>query len=697
MDCLIKITQGGSTMATLLIPQPKVLVLLDGSFTINENTQIVIPAQAGDESFLAANQLQNEIAGDEDNAAPPIVKAFGAPRSDNIILLLCGPEQANRFGISPMETNAPDNLADQSYSLTVTPAQIVLYADTDNGLYYAAQTLRQLLRVLGTTVPAQTIRDWPSLAYRGLMLDISRHKVPTLNTLMQLVEELSHYKLNVLQLYTEHTFHFPRHPKIGAGCGSLSSEDILTLDVFCRAHHIELMPNLQSFGHARGILTIPEYQHLAETDALWTLSPAFEETYALLDELFADMLPAFTSQTFNVDCDETYDVGKGASKELADEIGVGRVYLNHVLRVRELAAGYGCSIQAWGDILLHHPELISEVPDDVTLLDWGYAPADEYPTVKMFSKAGRRFWVCPGVGSWNSIFPRLYDANTNIRNYVRDGIAAGAEGMLNTDWGDAGHYQPLGLSWYGYVFGAAQGWSGGATSDEDFYAAFGPLFFGPDHRAIMASLHELARTNELPNIYRPNRSHSVLALFDEPLTGSTVEGDDALPPETLKEMQSLSESASVAFDVLAPRHPRELTLHEMGLAARLTAYAARKTALAQLIRADLRAMAAKPEPVEANAARLYEHVRSLKALDVELDERRREFEEIWLARARPSEIHFSLSYFASLRIRYRAAMAWLIEQRGSLLAGKPVDVDLSTYDAGDHRVLWHTWYDRSTW
>jgi hypothetical protein len=131
------------------------------------------------------------------------------------------------------------------------------------------------------------------------------------------------------------------------------------------------------------------------------------------------MLPAFTSTTFNVDCDETYDLGQGASKALADEIGVGRVYLNHILRVRELAARYRRRIQVWGDILLHHPELIGELPDDVVLLDWHYHPAGEYPTVKVFAEAGRRFWVCPGVGSWNSIFPRLYGANVNIRNLGR--------------------------------------------------------------------------------------------------------------------------------------------------------------------------------------------------------------------------------------------------------------------------------------
>ena len=684
-------------MTQRLLPQPKELTPLDGAFRLNADTLLIIPAQAGDDALFAARQLQDEVR-QATRMTLPIVKAYAPPRSENVILLVCGEEQATGFGVEPARAEVPGTaphaelLEAQSYTLTVTADGITLYADAPAGLFYAVQTLRQLVRLHSQAsgavapLPALTIRDWPTLPYRGLMLDLSRRKVPTPATLKQLAAELSHYKLNVLQLYTEHTFQFPRHPKIGAGCGSLSSQDMVELDAVCRQHQVELMPNLQSFGHARNTLTIPEYRHLAETDLLWTMSPAFEGTYALLDELYADMLPAFTSTTFNVDCDETLDLGQGASRALADEIGVGRVYLNHILRVHELAARYGQHIQVWGDILLHHPELINEVPDDVTLLDWHYDPADEYPTVRTFAESGRRFWVCPGVGSWNSIFPRLYGANVNIRNLVRDGVAAGAEGMLNTDWGDFGHYQPLGLSWYGYVFGAAQGWTGGTTSDEAFEVGFGPLFFGPEHEPIMAALHQLARTNALPNVHRPNRSHTVLALFDEPLAGGTVAGEDALPAKTLAEMRALAEEAGGTLDEVAPGHPRALTLREMASAARLTAYAARKITLSQEIRQGLR------DP-DLAADRIYGYILALKRLDVELERLRAEFETLWLARAHRSEIHVALGYYAGLRARYRAAVDWLEGQRQALLKGQPVDSEWASYDAGDYRTLWQNWPD----
>lgn len=676
-------------IAHTLLPPPKSVVEREGVFSWDPETLIVLPSNADDSLFLAACQLQEE-AGRACGARPAVVKAFEPPRTENVVLLVCGEGQAAAWGLRPARVSLPGGLAyaallaPQAYTLAIEPRRVALYADAPAGLFYAVQTLRQATRRHGPAVPALEIVDWPSLPYRGLMLDVSRRKVPTLETLQELADQLCFYKINVLQLYTEHTFRFPRHPKIGAGCGSLSSQDMITLDRFCRMRQIELMPNLQSFGHARNILLIPEYRRLAETDLCWTLSPAYEGTYELLSDLYADMLPAFSSPVFNVGCDETYDLGQGASREMAAAVGVGRVYLNHILRLRELAARHGRRIQVWGDILLHHPDLIAEVPADVTLLDWHYEAEDEYPTVRLFGASGHTFWVCPGVSSWNALFPRLYNANVNIRHLARDGVAAGAQGLLNTDWGDFGHYQPLGLSWYGYLFGAAQAWSGGATGEAEFEAAFGPLFFGPGWERILEAIHLLARVNILPGVAQPNGSRAALALFDEPLTGETVA---ALPAETVAEMGQLAEAALARLEPLAPGHPQELTLREMISSARLIAYAARKTEWGQAIRRSL------GDPA-MDAERLYGSIRALQALDMEVEGLRAEFEALWLARARRSEIHVALGYYAGLRARYRAAMDWLERQRQAVREGRPVDVGLTTYDAAGYRTLWQTWPDQ---
>ncbi|MGD8598180.1 MAG: glycoside hydrolase family 20 zincin-like fold domain-containing protein [Anaerolineae bacterium] len=681
-----------------LLPQPKELMFVKGMFTFDRDTLLVIHAKASDPAFIAAQQLRSEVE-QATGLRLTILKAFSPPRVTNLVLLAHGPDQARAFELDADKPAIPGAPSNQAYRLQIQRGRAALYAKTEVGLFYAVQTLRQLVRLQGRALPTLTIRDWPTLIKRGLLLDISRRKVPTLDTLKQLVDELSHFKLNVLQLYTEHTFQFLHHPKIGTGCGSLSSEDVMELDLHCRQHHIELMPNLQSLGHSRNTLRLPDYKALAETELLWTVSPAHEETYRLLGELYADMLPSFSSPILNVNCDEAYDLGQGASRDLARQVGVGQVYLRHILRLRQLAARYGRRIQIWGDFLLTHPHLLNGLPDDVTLLDWHYDPAEDYPSVQVFAQAGRRFWVCPGVGSWNSLYPRLHGARTNIRNLTQQGARAGAEGVLTTDWGDFGHYQYLGLSWPGYAFGAEQGWTGGQTSEADFDGAWGPLFLGQEHDTILEAMELLASTNDLPGVPMPNRSRTVLALFDEPLTGETVTGEDALSGKTLNSMLALSESA---LDILQPllvepQQPRGKMIQEMISVAQLTAYAARKTQLGQQIRTGLHSLKhhhkEARDRIPEGAQQISGYMQALKGLQVELEKHQAEFERLWLARSRRSEIHVALGYFTGLSSRYQAAIAWLEEQRQKILAGQAIDAELETYSVASYRVLWQTWPD----
>ena len=153
----------------------------------------------------------------------------------------------------------------------------------------------------------------------------------------------------------------------------------------------------------------------------------------------------------------------------------------------------------------------------------------------------------------------------------------------------------------------------------------------------------------------------------------------------------MAEYAPAPCDALLPGHPRALTLREMASAARLTAFAARETALSQAIRASLRQMAADPQPAGAAAGRIEDHIVELKALAAELEVLRAEWEGLWLARARRSEIHFALAYFAGLHSRFLAACQWLEAQRQAVTAGEPVDAELATYQPGGQRILWDHW------
>ena len=659
----------------MLIPQPRWFAWSAGSFRLNADTTLVLGPRAGSATLFAARDLQSALTA-VSGLRLSIVKTASLAGQNTIRLILKGrDEQPAADGNEEAGALGP-----QAYQLTITAAGVVITAADEAGLFYGVQTLIQLARGYGRRLPGCTCLDEPALPQRGVMLDISRAKVPTLATLQRLAETLAYYKINELQLYTEHTFRFPSHPGIGTDCGSLSADDMLALDMTCRERHIALVPNLQSTGHMRHILSLPEYEHLAETAWRWSITPARDETYRFLDELFADFLPAFSTPILNVDSDEAWDHGRGQAKALSAEIGYGRVYLNHILKLRELAARHDRQIMIWADVFHHYPELIAEIPVDVILLDWEYEGRDSYPSVAALARSGRPFYVCPGTSTWNTIFPRIDNSRINIRNYVRDGLAAGAIGMLLTDWGDLGHYQPFSLSWYSYLFGAEMAWSGATTATELFNQAFSRLFLGDPSGQAVAAIERLGSAVQQSGLAFPNRSDTVYALYDEPLTGRMIQ---SVSSEALVEVVAAGEAALPAFAAL----PDALLRHELMFTAHQMIYAGNKVLLGQAIHRALHELAAAAAMPDA-LARLDALIVEMEHLRAELPPMVAEFEQIWLRSAHRSEIGVNLDRYAALSARFDAALDWLREQRATYADGATLDAALATYDPGQYVILW---------
>jgi hypothetical protein len=420
----------------------------------------------------------------------------------------------------------------------VTPERVVIEAVDDAGVFYARATLSQLVRLHAAEglIPALTIEDSPDFAERGVMLDVSRDKVPTMATLFRLIDELASFKINRLQLYIEHTFAYRAHPSVWADASPLTGDEIETLDAYCRDRFIELVPNQNSFGHMERWLKHPEYAHLAEVTPPvgdnMSLCPIDPGSIELVASLYDELLPHFASRTFNVGCDETLDIGKGRSREAVETLGRGRVYLDFLLKIHELVTRRGRRMQFWGDIVFEHPELIEALPRDLIALEWGYEadhPFDVQGT--KFAAAGIAYQVCPGTSAWLSLGGRTTNALSNLEAAAASGISHGASGLLITDWGDFGHWQPLPVSYLGWTYGAAVAWCHDANHGIDVARALDAHVF----RDRAAALGGIAR--DLGDVYRETgvlvKNASVLALLllfpERPLgegrlAGLTVEG-----------------------------------------------------------------------------------------------------------------------------------------------------------------------------
>lgn len=469
-----------------LLPEPRRLRLTGGTFAPTGPVTIALdPAAAS--ALAAARTLARAVRSEA-----------GVP---------CRVRRGRGAGAIRLEAASSD--ARESYVLSIRRDGVRVTGDGLPGLFYGIQTLVQIVRQCGRRLPCLLIRDEPAFAHRGYYLDISRGKVPTLRRLKELIDRLAALKLNQLQLYVEHVFAFRFDPSIGAGCDPLTAADLRALDRCCRARHIELVPSLACFGHMGRVLSLPAYRGLAEIEwpakdwrtSTWiqrlrgaTINPRRPGSRRLLRRMLDEFLPAFSSSHFNLCGDETYDLGAGLKDRRPSRIA--GLYLEHLRFLRGVARRYGKRLMFWGDVMLHHPRAIRDIPRDAVVLDWGYSPDTPFEKAGRFIRAGLETHVCPSTRGYRVVFNEVEEARGNISGYARAGRRLGASGLLTTDWGDMGHFNLLACSLHGLALGAAMGWNPASDEGAEFDRAFALQVFG-DRSGDAARLFVRAGTTGL--------------------------------------------------------------------------------------------------------------------------------------------------------------------------------------------------------
>ncbi len=415
--------------------------------------------------------------------------------------LATGPASHPRMAIrARVEQGAPART--EGYILRIEKRGVTIgYRDT-GGLRAGVATLRQLLRQYGRRLPFLTIQDYPDFPRRGVMLDVSRGKVPNLETLLDLADQLADFKINELQLYVEHTFAYRNYEPVWRGWGALTGEEMLVLDHYCRQLGIDFVPNQNSFGHLRYWLEYSPLRKLAEVREPYegaggtflryptTLAPENPRTLPFIRGLYDEFLPHFTSSRFNVGCDETWDLGRGQSREICEARGKHQVYVAFLKKIYKEVKARKRQMMFWGDIIMHEPGLIKDLPEDTIALNWGYEATHPFhKEAEIFAKSGRPFYVCPGTSTWMTLIGKLDNGLANLRLGADAGRKNGAIGYLNTDWGDGGHPQPLAVSWIPYAAGAALSWCAASYDEKLLLPVLSrDVFQDPTGRAAQAAM-----------------------------------------------------------------------------------------------------------------------------------------------------------------------------------------------------------------
>lgn len=641
------------TNSIQIIPAPKSVKQTGEEFRLARGARVVLADSKSADDRFAAQDFADDLK--ETVGLTLKVETGGGKRQ-----ILVGPLSNKRVSAALQRAgvDVPADLNEEGYVLFVNANAVVVAGRSAAGTFYGLQTLKQLVRGEGegAFVQGARIADWPSVRWRGLSDDVSRGPVPSMEYFKRQIRNLAMFKMNMHSLYMEHVFGSTSHPLVAPEGGAITPAEIRELVMYARRYHVELVPQQQTFGHLHKALKFEQYNELAEVPYGDVLSPQQEGTYRLVADWYKELDELFPGQFFHIGADETFELGRGQSAEAVKARGIGPVYFEHLKRVRELLLPYKRRLMFWGDIALNHPDLLPSVPRDMIAMNWDYSAKPSFEArIGLFKKAGLEQFVCPGVQSWNQIFPNNDIASVNIVNFIRDGQRANVLGVMNTQWDDDGETL-FENTWYGVVLGAAASWQAAPLDLAAFERDFDWAFFRHDGDQLTKAARTLGAVNTKLGI---NSSDEL--FWRDPFTENFQETVARKLEEKTQELRLDVEAVEETLIRERPRVRRNVQmLDSMRLAARRFDHMGRRAqVVAQLSRDYWDAYLNLADRRRVRRLRSYSGAvyNNLREMAEELTELREAYRAQWLAENRPY-------WLASVLARYDLAVSrWLARSK----------------------------------
>jgi len=457
-----------------IIPEPKKMTIKENSLYAYD-INILIDKECGYNIFLAAKELKkvmNEAGCGKNN----IVKRI--ERKGNELFLTF------------------EDKGEQGYNIIVDEAGIIIKGFSERGLFYGIQTMKQIFMQEGVNVPFMEIEDAPDIQDRGYYLDVSRGRVPKVENIKKFVDKLAFYKYSSFQLYIEHSFAWEGFEEIYTNQGYLTAEEILEIDEYCKQRFIELVPSFATFGHLYNLLQSKSYNKYSELKDYqpkvhkWqesrehhTIDASNPESLEIIKEMLQQVIPLFSSNKFNICCDETVDMGKGRGKALAEKIGEGQMYVNFLNNLCGYLKEQGKEVMFWSDVINKHTEFVTQLPQDIICLVWEYNHPMREERYKPVLETSMRKYICPWTAGAVQLIPAYhgdgYVAYENIEDTAALAKKEALEGYLLTDWGDYGHTCHAELRYPILAYGGAKAWNAdGSKNVEEFDEHISELEYG---------------------------------------------------------------------------------------------------------------------------------------------------------------------------------------------------------------------------
>jgi hexosaminidase len=571
-------------------------------------------------------------------------------------------------GDLPGADEHPSQDGREGYSISVTAHGVRIHARTHAGEFYAVQTLRQLAE--GSSLPQVEIEDWPSLPYRGMMMDMSHGAVPTVAEVKRQLDLLARFKANQYFFYVEANLRLEGYPLLQQP-SDWTKQDIAEIVAYARGRHIDVVPCVELYGHLHDIFRQEKYSNEAALEHGGEANPANKDVQKLLDDWLRQYAAMFPSPWFHLGFDEPFELERAGSNA-AGGVAPDVLWLQHLQRMAKLATDLGKRPLFWADIdegayiFNKYPGLAAGLPKDAIAAPWFYDARPNYDNLlDLFAANHVPILVASGISDWDNIAPDFESTFINIDGFLAAGRKAHSIGLLNTVWSDSAlalhrEAEPA------MAYGAIAAWQSGTLDRQHFFTQYAVIAYPQTMAADVAK-----------GLAAITRSQALLRDALGPETSFRM-WDDPFHPQTFvrisKNVKLLKESrlaAEEAIEALISAQAHAENVNDKGdmqgllLGARMLDYTGMKFIYATEIAGLFDGLGPHPTTADVHfvkretAARNHSRVGDLLDLSAELQG---QYKEEWLKQYKPYRLQTALVRWEAEELYWRhlQASVWTV-------------------------------------
>jgi hexosaminidase len=593
-----------------------------------------------------------------------------APKLPTLPLIL---SHDNSGGELPGLNDKPSANSREAYRLSVSKSGVRLHGVTGAGVFYAVQTFRQLIEASPSepVVPYTEIKDWPSLPYRGFMMDMSHGGVLTVAEVKRQLDALSQWKANQYFFYTETTIDLVGYPLLHQDSNWTAAEIREIVD-YARLRHIDIVPCVELYGHLHDLFKQEVYSRMAALPHGGEANPANKNAQKLLDDWLRQYATLFPSPWLHLGFDEPFELERAGSAA-AGGVSPDVLWLQHLQHLASLASQLGKRPLFWADIdegayiFNKYPGLAAGLPKNAIAAPWFYDARPDYSNLlDLFAQNHVPILVATGISDWDNIAPDFDSTFINIDGFLTAGRKAEALGMLNTEWSDSAlalHREALPA----LAYGAVAAWQSQPVDRAAFFKEYSELRYPASIATrIASSLTGITQSQTL--LREALGSETSFRMWDDPFEAHTL-------ANIRKQTDSLSKARLAAEGAIKDLLDAQALVAEKSsaddvasllLAARMLDFTGMKFLYAAEIAFNFDALPPHPTAADISyllqretSARNHSRVSDLMDAAGELES---DYRAEWLAQYRPYRLNTALARWQAEQEYWRhfQAQVWTI-------------------------------------